>query len=173
VKAVSVLATVIVAVVLQMTLARFAVGGRWLFDLVLVGVVYAALLWGPVAGMLAGTIGGLLEDMLSAQIIGVGGLAKTVVGFAAGTVGAQFIVTQPSARVLVVAVASLAQRVLILALYALIDQRWSGVPWTAMLGETTLNVLCGWFVFQATEMLPGAIARGRLSRRPKWGPRKW
>ena len=53
------------AVVLQVTLARYTVGGRWVFDLVLVGVVYAALLWGPVAGMLAGTIGGLLQDWLA------------------------------------------------------------------------------------------------------------
>ena len=38
----------------------------------------------PVAGMLAGTLGGLLQDMLSGGIVGVGGLAKTLVGFAAG-----------------------------------------------------------------------------------------
>ena len=42
-----VLVTVVVAVVLQVTLARYTVGGRWVFDLVLVGVVYAALPVGP------------------------------------------------------------------------------------------------------------------------------
>ena len=38
-----VIATMIVAVALQMTLARYTVGGRWAFDLVLVGVLFAAL----------------------------------------------------------------------------------------------------------------------------------
>ena len=65
-KLTSVLLTVLVAVVLQVTLARYTVGGRWVFDLVLVGVVFAALQWGPVAGMMAGTLGGLLQDVLRA-----------------------------------------------------------------------------------------------------------
>ena len=56
-----VLVTVFVAVTLQVTLARYAVGGRWVFDFVLVGVVYAALQWGRVAGMLAGTVGDFKE----------------------------------------------------------------------------------------------------------------
>ena len=94
-KLTSVLVTVLVAVVLQVTLARYTVGGRWVFDLVLVGVVYAALLWGPVAGMLAGTIGGLLQDVLAGDVVGVGGLAKTLVGFAAGVVGTQFVLVRP------------------------------------------------------------------------------
>ena len=83
-KVTAVLIAVILSVVLQVTLARYTVGGRLVFDVVLVGVVYSALQWGPVAGMLAGTIGGLLQDMLAGEIVGVGGLAKTLVGCAAG-----------------------------------------------------------------------------------------
>ncbi len=83
-KLTAVVAAVIVAVLLQVTLARYTVGGRWVFDLVLVGVVFVALQWGPVAGMLAGTIGGLLQDVLSGGIVGVGGLAKTLVGLRRG-----------------------------------------------------------------------------------------
>ena len=172
-KTTAVLVTVIVAVVLQMTLARFTVGGRWLFDLVLVGVVYAALYWGPAAGILAGTVGGLTQDVLSVDIVGVGGLAKTLVGFAAGTVGAQFVVVRPRARMLLVAGASIAHRLVIVALHALIDQRWSGVPWTAMLGETCVNAIVGLVAFQVTEAFPDLIARGRQRRRSKWSRRNW
>lgn len=172
-KVTSILAAVLGAVAIQTVLARYTVGGRWQFDLVLVGVVYVALYAGPAAGMLAGTIGGLLQDLLSGGIVGVGGLAKTLVGFAAGTVGAQFILTRPRERVLVVAVASVSHRLVILSVFGLIDQRWPSVQWTAMLWETALNALGGFLAFQATEALPGAVARGRQSRRSKWSQRRW
>jgi rod shape-determining protein MreD len=173
VKATSVLATVVVAVVLQLTLARYTVGGRWPFDLVLVGVVFAALNWGPVAGMLAGTAGGLIQDALSDEIVGSGGLAKTAVGFLTGAIGAQFVVARPAARTVLLAGASLVHRFLILGLHALIDQHWPGVPWTAMLGETAINSICGLVAFQASESLPGAVARGRQSRRSGLEKRQW
>jgi rod shape-determining protein MreD len=173
VKATSVVVTMIIAVAVQVVLARYAAGGRWLFDLVLVAVVYAALSWGPIAGILAGTVGGLLQDMLSGGIIGVGGLAKTLVGFAAGTVGAQFIVTRLRERLLVVAAASVAHRLVILAVYGLIDQRWPIFPWAAMLSETVVNGAFALVVFQAVEGLPGALSQGRMSRRSRWGRRRW
>ena len=34
-----------------------------------------------------------MQDALSSGVIGIGGLAKTVVGFLAGVIGQQFIVT--------------------------------------------------------------------------------
>ena len=91
-RGIAVLLSVVVAVILQVALARYAVGGRWVFDLVLVGVAFAALQGGAITGMMAGTAGGLLQDVLSGGIVGVGGLAKTVVGCLAGVVGTQFVV---------------------------------------------------------------------------------
>ncbi len=173
-----VIVTVLVAVVLQVTLARFTVGGRWVFDLVLVGVVYAALQWGSVAGMLAGTIGGLLQDVLSTSTIGVGGLAKTLVGCAAGVIGTQFVLVRPRARMIIVVAATIVHRLLIIGLYAVIDSsqatwHWSGVPWTAILTETLINAAFGFVAFQASEGLPGMIARGRMSRRSSLSRRSW
>jgi hypothetical protein len=95
VKFTSVLLTVVAAVFLQVALARYTVGGAWAFDLVLVGVVFAALQWGPVAGIVAGTLGGLLQDLLAGEIVGLGGLTKTIVGFVSGVVGTQFVLTRP------------------------------------------------------------------------------
>jgi rod shape-determining protein MreD len=169
----SVVVTVLIGVILQVALARFTVGGRWVFDLVLVGVVYAALLWGPVAGMLAGTVGGLLQDLLSVGIIGVGGLSKTLVGFGAGVVGTQFVLVRPRSRTLVVAAATVVHRLIILGLYAAIDQRWSGVPWTAILAETAVNALVGFLAFHAADSLPGAVARGRQRGRSSLSRRNW
>ncbi len=84
-KAVGVLTAIALALALQTTLARFlVVGGAVALDLVLVVVVYVALTSGPVTGMLAGSLAGITQDALSIGVIGVGGLAKSAVGFAVG-----------------------------------------------------------------------------------------
>ena len=49
-------------------------------DLVLVVVLSVAMRQGAVAGLWTGTVGGLLQDALSGGVVGVGGLAKTLVG---------------------------------------------------------------------------------------------
>jgi rod shape-determining protein MreD len=173
VKTTAVLLTLVVSVLLQVVASRFAFGAAWHIDLVLVGVVYAAVYWGPAAGILAGTLGGLTQDLLSSGVVGVGGLAKTLIGFAAGTFAAQFIVVRPQARVLVVMAATVAHRAVMLVLYALIDQRWPAVSWSAILGETLLNAAAALAAFQATELLPGAISRSRQARRSSIRRRQW
>ena len=172
-KPTAVIATVLVAVLLQLMFARYMIGGRVVFDLVLVGVVFAALQWGPVAGVIGGTIGGLLQDALAGGIVGVGGLAKTIVGYAAGQVGVQFVISRPRAKVLPLAVATLVHRLLMLSIYGLIDLRWPHVPWTAMLWEMGVNCACGLALFLAADSLPGAISRGRMSRRSTFSRRQW
>lgn len=169
----SLLLTMVVGVTLQVTLARYTVGGSWVFDFVLVGVVFAGLQWGPTAGLAAGTMGGLLQDLLSGEVVGVSGLAKTLVGFAAGIIGTQFVLTRAHARSIIVAGATVVHRILMLALVGLIDQAWPGLSWTALLWETGLNTLAGFLVFQASSALPGVMARQRANRRSSLGRRQW
>src|SRR5204863_5985081 len=90
VKAAAVVLAIALALALQTTLARFVIRGTVAVDLVLVVVVYAALAAGPVTGILTGAFAGLVQDALSSGLIGIGGLAKTLVGFLAGLVGTQF-----------------------------------------------------------------------------------
>ena len=71
-------------------LARFFLRGPYAIDLVLIAVVYVALTSGPVTGMLSGTVAGLMQDALSSGVIGIGGLAKTIVGFLAGSLSVVF-----------------------------------------------------------------------------------
>jgi rod shape-determining protein MreD len=87
VKAVGAFAAIALALALQTTLARFVVGGTAAVDLVLVAVVYVALTSGPVSGMVSGSVAGLIQDALSSGVIGVGGLAKLIVGFCVGVIG--------------------------------------------------------------------------------------
>jgi len=172
-KLTSVLVTALLALLLQVTLARYTVGGRVVFDVVLVGVVFAALQWGPVAGILAGTVSGLLQDVLAGEVVGVGGLAKTIIGFAAGVVGTQFVLARPQARMLIVAVGTVVHRLLIVSVHALIEQHWPGVPWRALLIETVINAVVALVAFQLVTGLPGMFSRQRQGRRSGLSRRQW
>ena len=171
-KTTAVVGIVLGSVLLQVLLAQFAIGGRLSFDLVLVGVVFVALQSGPVAGMLAGTIGGVMLDLMSGGLVGVGGLLKTIVGFAAGLMGTRLVVAKPYARALIVGAATLLHSFLSLGLQAAID-KWSGISWAAMLGETAINVIAAYLAFLAIEALPGTMSRGRTRQRSAWGRRQW
>ena len=135
-----VLATAL-ALSLQTTLARFVIRGTVAVDLVLVVVVYTALTSGSVTGLLTGTFAGLVQDALSSGVIGIGGLAKTVVGFLAGIIGTQFIVAQPLPRMVVFFAATILHAVLFIGLYefsiyaslACRSGRSRGRPWATQL----------------------------------------
>lgn len=152
------------ALALQTTLTRFIVRGTVAVDLVLVVVVYAALTTGPVTGLLTGTFAGIVQDALSSGVIGIGGLAKTVVGFLAGIIGTQFIVAQPLPRFVVFFAATVLHAVLFIGLYELLDLRTFGTPYGAVAGQGLGNAIVGVVAFQVAELLPGAMERRRASR---------
>jgi rod shape-determining protein MreD len=162
------------SVALQVALARYAVGGRFVFDVALVGVVYVALQSGAVAGMLAGTVAGLLQDVASGAVVGLGGLVKTLVGYAAGVLGTRFVVAKAHARALIVAAATLVHGLLTAGLQAVMTETWwPRVAWADMLEAIVINALVGWLAFRLAEWVPGAAARGRSRRRSSLGRRQW
>ena len=157
----------VIALALQTTLTGF-LSGTMAVDLVLVVVVYAALLWGPVAGLLTGTFAGLIQDALSIGVIGIGGLAKTIVGFLAGVIGTQFIVSQAPSRFVVFFGATIVHAVIFMGLYELLGLRDFGTPYARVLEQAFANAVIGTVAFQAAELLPGAVERRRLNRaRPR------
>jgi rod shape-determining protein MreD len=164
VRAAGVILAVSIALVLQTTLARFFVRGAFAVDLVLVAVVYVALTSGPVAGMLSGTVAGLMQDALSSGVIGIGGLAKTVVGFIAGIIGTQFIVANSLPRFVVFLGATVVHAILFMGLYMLLDLRQFGTPYAAVAGQAFSNAVVGVVAFQLVELLPGAVERRRAQR---------
>jgi rod shape-determining protein MreD len=164
VKAAGAILAVAVALAVQTTLARFLVRGSVAVDLVLVAVVYVALTSGPVTGMLTGTFAGLVQDALSSGVIGIGGLAKTIVGFLAGIIGTQFIVAQPLPRFVVFFSATVLHAVIFMGLYVLLDVRHFGTPYAAAIGQAVGNAVVGVVAFQLVELLPGAMERRRAAR---------
>ena len=162
-KAAGIVLAVAVALALQTTLARY-LRGTAAVDLVLVVVVYVALTWGPVTGLLTGTFAGLVQDAMSTGVIGIGGLAKTLVGFLAGIIGTQFIVAQPLPRFVVFFGATLLHAVVFMGLYVLLDLRHFGTPYAAVAGQAAGNAAVGVVTFQLVELLPGAVERRRASK---------
>ena len=162
-KAIGIVIAVVAALALQTTLARY-VRGSAAVDLVLVVVVYVALTYGPVAGLMTGTIGGLVQDAMTTGVLGIGGLAKTVVGFLAGIIGTQFIVTQSLPRFLVFFAATLLHSLVFVGLYVLLDLRHFGTPYTAAVGQAAGNAAVGVVAFQLVELLPGAVERRRAAK---------
>ncbi|MBZ5557403.1 MAG: rod shape-determining protein MreD [Acidobacteriia bacterium] len=163
-KTVGIILAVAAALALQTTLARFVAGGTIAVDLVLVVVVYVALTSGPATGLLTGTFAGLVQDALSSNVIGIGGLAKTIVGFLAGIVGTQFIVAQSLPRFVVFFGATVAHAIVFMGLYMLLDLRHFGAPYGAVAGQAVGNAVVGVVAFQVAELLPGAVERRRSQR---------
>lgn len=153
------------ALALQTTLARFLVGGIAALDLVLVVVVYVALTTGPVSGMLSGSVAGIIQDALSSGLIGIGGLAKSIVGFVAGVVGQQFIVTAALPRFLMFLGATVVHSAISMGLYVLLGLRSFPSPWAAIVSQALGNAAVGIIAFTIIEAVPGVVERRRMRRR--------
>lgn len=165
-KAAAVLVGIALALALQTTVARFVVGGTAAVDLVLVAVVYVALTTGPVSGMLSGTVAGLIQDALSSGgVIGIGGLAKAIVGFLVGVIGQQFIVTAALPRLVMLVAATAVHAGIFMGLYVALGLRTFPSPWQAMVGQVLGNALVGMIAFAIIEATPGMIERRRAGRR--------
>ena len=90
--------TPLTALVLQAWLPRVLGGYAW-FDLPLVVTVYFALgRRSPIQGTLMGAAMGLFEDALGHHAIGVNGVAKTLAGFLAASVGVRIDVENHTIR---------------------------------------------------------------------------
>jgi rod shape-determining protein MreD len=144
---------------LQYALRNLLVLGTAPLDLVLVSVVYIALTWGPTTGLVAGACAGLAQDALGSGIIGIGGLAKTVVGYIVGQAGTQFIVTGPLQRFVTFMASTILHAVIFMGLNELLGLAHFGFPWGGVLGQGVANAVVGIVILQAIELLPGAIER--------------
>jgi len=170
VRAAGALVALAVALALQTTLAGLTVGGATVVNLVLVALIYLALAYGPVAGLLAGTAGGLVQDSLAGGIIGVGAFSKTLVGFVIGLLGAQFIVSQSLPRLFMFVAGTLIHELCYQALFSVVEGRAFRMHWSSVLIQAAINGFVGILAFTLVESGPGLLQRRRargatLSRR--------
>jgi rod shape-determining protein MreD len=103
--------------------------GYVLFDLPLVVTVYFALgRRSPIQGTLMGAAMGLFEDALTHHAIGVNGIAKTVVGFLAASVGIRIDVENHTIRLMLNFLLSLLSSTIYIFIYRVLlglNQEWS------------------------------------------------
>lgn len=163
---------VAVAVAAQTTYALFVNGTSANVDFPLVAVVFAALLGGPVVGLWTGVAAGLVQDLLSGGIVGVSGLAKSLVGFAVGVVGSQFMLAGLWHRVLVLVIATIMHAVCFVGVYVLIPAAGPMVMWTDVLMQGVANAFVGIVVYGVIKHAPGMWKRMRHGRR-ELAVRRW
>lgn len=165
-KTAGVLLALIVALAVQTSLSGLTMSGASMVNLVVVTVVYTALVFGPVTGMLAGTAGGLAQDALAGAggIVGIGSLSKTIVGFLAGLLGAHFIVAQPLPRFIMFISATMLHEVCYQGLSALVEVRPMRFAYGPVLTQAVINGIVGLTAFFVVERLPGALQRRRARR---------
>jgi rod shape-determining protein MreD len=164
VKAAGLVLATVLALAVQTLIGRLFGGGTGV-DLVLVVVVFAALSYGPVTGLLTGTVAGLVQDAMATGIIGVGGLAKTVVGFIAGAIGTQFIVTHPLPRFVVFFGASATHTAIFIGIYLLLGAGDVDASWQRIAAQAVGNAIIGLLVFKVVDSVPGAVERRHAGSR--------
>ena len=92
----------LVALIAQAYLPKYFPSFAVYVDLpLLVTIFFAMARRNPVAGLFTGAIIGLVQDMLGSREIGIYGIAKTVVGYGASSLGVKLDVENAGARFLV------------------------------------------------------------------------
>jgi rod shape-determining protein MreD len=141
------------ALVLQAWLPRVLGPYAW-FDLPLVVTVYFALgRRSPIQGTLMGAAMGLFEDALSHHAIGVNGVAKSVVGFLAASVGVRIDVENHTIRLILNFLLSLLSSAIFVFTYRVLlglDGEWR---WFAEFFRAIGNSLIAMVLFPLLDRL--------------------
>jgi rod shape-determining protein MreD len=141
------------ALVLQAWLPRVLGRYAW-FDLPLVVTVYFALgRRSPIQGTLMGGAMGIFEDALTQHAIGVNGIAKTVAGFLAASVGVRIDVENHTVRLSLNFLLSLLSSAIYLFVYRFLlglDLDWS---WLTELMKAIGNSLIALALFPLLDRL--------------------
>jgi rod shape-determining protein MreD len=143
----------LVALVLQAWLPRVLGRYAW-FDLPLVITVYFALgRRSPIQGTLMGSAMGLFEDALSNHAIGVNGIAKTIVGFLAASVGVRIDVENHTIRLILNFLLSLLSGAIYVFIYRILlglDLEWR---WFTELFKAVGNSIIALVLFPLLDRL--------------------
>ena len=156
--------TIALALMAQTTLARFLVDGDTHVDLVLVAVILAALSGGSIVGLWTGTVGGLFQDVLSGGIVGVSGLAKSIVGVLVGVVVAKFVVSTIWHRAVILVLATITHALCFFGVYAFLESVGPIFLVGGILAQAITNAIVGIAAVALINLVPTVIERGPFRR---------
>ncbi len=116
-----------------------------ILDLPLLAVIFFAVARrNPILGALTGAVIGLVQDALTGLPIGINGLAKTIIGYAASSIGLQIDVENITTRLLMNFAFSLLQSALLVLIQRyLLGMRTYHVLWLHELLRAGLNTAVG------------------------------
>ena len=126
--------TIFVVLLLQMLLPNYLSFFAYV-DLPLVVTVYFGLQRAPMLGMLTGMALGLGGDRVGGGILGVGGFAKTLIGYLVAVASVRFALENPLARLAIMALSSATNTVLFIGLNLMLEQSVSEVATYGALGR--------------------------------------
>jgi rod shape-determining protein MreD len=132
------------------------------FDLPLICTVYYGFTLGsPAASILMGSSLGLMQDSLSAAVLGTNGFSKTLIGFLAASASSKFAVDQSLTRIFALFLFTLGDGLLVTML-ALTVSPGSNTTYTGAIGgwllSATFNTLAGLILFGYRDRLGNATA---------------
>jgi rod shape-determining protein MreD len=140
------------ALLVQTALAQVLPAYARVFDPFLLVIVYCGLAGGENHGMVAGAVGGWIQDILFAgRILGLSGLTKLLVGFAVGLAGARFHLTEPAPRALVLLLAVLLDAALLASLAAAFDVAVTPLTAAGLATRAIVNAAVGVACFGLVE----------------------
>src|SRR5437016_4844416 len=131
-------------------------------DLPLICTVYYGFTMGnPIASILMGSTLGLMQDSLSAAVLGTNGFSKTVIGFLAASACTKFAVDQPITRVFALFLFTIGDGLLVTMLALMISPASNASTSGAVGGwllSATFNTLLGLILFGYRDRLSNATA---------------
>ncbi|HXI04260.1 MAG TPA: rod shape-determining protein MreD [Candidatus Saccharimonadales bacterium] len=140
-------AALVAAFAAQLSLSAAWPASVTFFDLPLLVVIYYGLNRGPTVGLSLGGAVGLIQDGLVGSLLGAGALSLSLAGYVAGTAVTRFVLNGPLAQFLVVAVATLAARLLEISTLAVMGRHLASPSLTTLMAGVAGNAFLGTALF--------------------------
>jgi rod shape-determining protein MreD len=123
-----------------------------IFDLPLLVVIYFSVSRrSPIAGSITGAIVGLLQDGVTHRPIGIHGIANTIIGFLAASIGMKIDVDNPITRSLMIFTFTVMDRFLYLIIVRHLIAEPLAWSWLHQLLRAAVNVILGVVLFAVLD----------------------
>lgn len=143
------------AIIVQLILSGIWPITLYFVDLPLIVVLYYALNRGPIVGSTLGGAVGLLQDSLTGSLLGVGAVARSLVGYAVGSASTRLVFVGRFPQILFVAAGTLLSNLLEALTLALMGRQLAMPSFAGLLAVTVGNSLVGGILLVLSRREPG------------------
>jgi rod shape-determining protein MreD len=98
--------------------------------------------------MIAGSVLGLLQDSLAHLALGLEGIAKTIAGYLASSLGVRIDADHPGIRLLVVAILYWLNQLTVYSILRYLMAKSPLISWTDVSINALINGICAMFLFR-------------------------